>query len=551
VVHEPDRDVVDDAVWNEAVARENVIRRLVSLPHPGRSDFHRACRELGLRRTRLYELIRAYRENPVTSSLLPQQAGTRRGSRRLPDEAETVIAEAVGDFYKTRQKVSINQLHKEVRRLCRLRGVRVPSWQTLKARIAAMDPADLMAMRNGPKAASDRFRAVPRQYEAAYALNIVQIDHTLADIIVVDREYRKPLQRPWLTLAIDIASRMIAGFHLTLEAPSSISVALAIQNCVQPKEQWLAGMGIGGEWPVSGFPDAIHLDNAKEFRARALKRGAEEYGVELIHRPRATPHYGGHIERLIGTMMGAVHLLPGTTFSDVKDRGEYDSTANAAMTLDELERWIALEITRYHADRHGALGIPPLAAWREAVARRVRPVRQPHDLAGFMIDFLPSVDRLVRRDGIHLFGLRYWDDVLSIWAGRLDRQLRISYDPRDLSTVFVRGPDGAQWPIRFADLRRPPITLGEHRRAQAALRERGVALVDEQLIFETIEAQRALVDEATRRTKAARQLAEKRDRALGAAKPNRSPVPAEPVQVQDDRPIDWSRVPIFPVEEWS
>ena len=75
------------------------------------------------------------------------------------------------------------------------------------------------------------------------------------------------------------------------------------------------------------------------------------------------------------------------------------------MTLDELERWLALEITRYHADRHGALGIPPLSAWCEAVARRVRPVRQPQDLAGFMIDFLPSVDRLVRRDGIHLFGL--------------------------------------------------------------------------------------------------------------------------------------------------
>ncbi len=83
----------------------------------------------------------------------------------------------------------------------------------------------------------------------------------------------------------------------------------------------------------------------------------------------------------------------------------------------------------------------------------------------------PGVDRLVRRDGIHLFGLRYWDDVLSIWAGRLDRPLRVSYDPRDLSRVFVRAPDGIRWPIHFADLRRPPITLGEHRRAQAALRE--------------------------------------------------------------------------------
>ncbi|RUU74155.1 transposase, partial [Mesorhizobium sp. M7A.F.Ca.MR.362.00.0.0] len=68
--------------------------------------------------------------------------------------------------------------------------------------------------------------------------------------------------------------------------------------------------------------------------------------------------------------------------------------------------------------------------------------------------------------------------------------------------------------------------------------------------FETIEAQRALVEDATRRTKAARQLAERRDRALGAAASN-SPVAAEPAQIEDERPIDWSKVPVFPVEEWS
>ncbi|WP_292502563.1 Mu transposase C-terminal domain-containing protein [Mesorhizobium sp.] len=527
-----------------------MIRKLASLDRPSRSEFLRACRELGLKRTRLYELLRAYREHPVTSSLLPHASGTRRGSRRLPDETEAMIAEAVRDFYKTRQKPSINRLHKEIRRLCRSRGIRAPSWQALKARIAAMDPAELARAWEGSKAARDRFRPVPGQYAADQAFEVVQIDHTLVDVIVVDRLYRRPLQRPWLTLAIDVATRTVAGFYLTLEPPSAVSVALAIQHVVQPKEIWLAGLGIDAKWPTCGFPDAIHIDNAKEFRSRALQRGAEEYGIKIIHRPVATPHYGGHIERLIGTMMGAVHLLPGTTFSDIDERGGYDPVGNAAMTLDELERWMALEIVRYHADRHGTLGIPPLSAWHEAVARRVRPVRQPHDLAGFMIDFLPSLDRLVRRDGVHLFGLRYWDDVLSIWAGRLDRPVRVSYDPRDLSQVFVRAPDGTRWPIRFADLRRPPITLGEHRRARAALRERGLALVDEQLIFETIEAQRALVEDATRRTRAARQLAEKRDRALGAAGPS-TPAPAEPPPVEDDRPIDWSKVPVFPVEEWS
>lgn len=550
MVHRPDKDTINDAAWSEAVAREVVIRRLVSLDSPSRSDFLRACHELGLKRTRLYELIRAYQEHPVTSSLLPRPAGTRQGSRRLPDETEAVIAEAIRDFYKTRQKPSINLLHKEIRRLCRSRGLRVPSWHAVKARISAMDRAELTRAREGSKAARDRFRPVSGEYTAEFAFDVVQIDHTLVDVIVVDRQHRRPLQRPWLTLAIDIASRMVAGFYLTLEAPSTVSVALAIQHIVQPKESWLAGLGIDTEWPISGFPDAIHLDNAKEFRSRALQRGAEEHGIELIHRPVATPHYGGHIERLIGTMMGAVHLLPGTTFSDIDERGDYDSAANATMTMDELERWMTLEITRYHADRHGTLGIPPLAAWHEAEARRVRPVRHPYDLADFMIDFLPSVDRLVRRDGIHLFGLRYWDDVLSVWAGRLDRPLRVSYDPRDLSRIFVRAPDGTRWPIRFADLRRPPITLGEHRRARTALRERGLALVDEQLIFETIEAQRALVEEATLRTRAARQLVEKRERALGAAAPSR-PTPAVPAKAEDDRPIDWSKVPVYAVEEWS
>jgi putative transposase len=179
-------------------------------------------------------------------------------------------------------------------------------------------------------------------------------------------------------------------------------------------------------------------------------------------------------------------------------------------------------------------------------------LRQPHDLAEFTTDFLPSVERMVRRDGVHLFKIRYWDDVLSVWAGRLQRPTRVSYDPRDLSKIFVRGPDGAHWPVRFADLRRPPMTLSEHRRAQAALRNRGLTLVDEQLIFETIESQRAIVDEAVRRTRDARRLAERRDRALAGAAAPGSPRGCEATAAEpDDPPIDFSKCPIYPVEEWS
>lgn len=49
------------------------------------------------------------------------------------------------------------------------------------------------------------------------------------------------------------------------------------------------------------------------------------------------PHYGGHVERLPGTFAQDIHTLPGTTFSNVTQRGEYDSEKHAAMTVDAFE----------------------------------------------------------------------------------------------------------------------------------------------------------------------------------------------------------------------
>ena len=128
--------------------------------------------------------------------------------------------------------------------------------------------------------------------------------------------------------------------------------------------------------------------------------------------------------------------------------------------------------------------------------------------------------------------------------------MRVSYDPRDLSTVFVRSPEGQRYPVRFADLRHPSITLAEHRRAQAILRERerGRALEDEDLVFAVIEEQRALVDAASIRTREARRFSERRDRALdgvGAYEAEGSdPVPQESENVLRNHPG-------FEVEEWS
>ncbi|MEG8223533.1 transposase family protein [Sphingomonas sp. HH69] len=390
----------------------------------------------------------------------------------------------------------------------------------MKARIGRISPKDLIKARDGAKAAADRFRPVTAEYSANHALEIVQIDHTLVDAIIVDERHRQPIGRPWLSLAIDVASRCVAGFYLTLEHPSAISVAMTMRHAVLPKENWLASLGIAAPWSSSGLPDLIHMDNAREFHGRALRRGCEQYGIGQHFRPIRTPHFGGHIERLIGTTMGAVHLLPGTTFSNVAEKADYRSEATAVMTLAELEQWLALEISGgYHARIHSALKRPPELAWQEMVARRPCALRYPPDAEQFLYDFLPFEHRIVRRDGIRLFNLHYWDPVLTALAGLCEEAMTVKYDPRNLSRVFLEAPDGSHWTIPYRDLRRPAITLFEHRQALRAMAERGRNSVNEQLIFDTVAAQRALIADATQRSKSARKSAQRIVNALTAPLP--------------------------------
>ncbi|MER8900035.1 transposase family protein [Mesorhizobium sp. M0676] len=78
---------------------------------------------------------------------------------------------------------------------------------------------------------------------------------------------------------------------------------------------------------MAGLPGTIHVDNGADFRSHAFERACRDNGIKIDWRPPGTPHFGGHIERLICTQMGAVHLLPGSTSSNIEERREYDAKA--------------------------------------------------------------------------------------------------------------------------------------------------------------------------------------------------------------------------------
>lgn len=151
-------------------------------------------------------------------------------------------------------------------------------------------------------------------------LDIVQIDHTPVDLILVDPIERRPIGRPWVTVAIDVFSRCIAGVHVTLEAPSSTSVGLCLAHVASDKRTWLDAIDVDADWPIMGRPRCIGVDNAAEFHSEALERGCAQHDIAIAWRPLGRPQVGGVVERVIGTLMELVHSLPGTTFSNVLQR---------------------------------------------------------------------------------------------------------------------------------------------------------------------------------------------------------------------------------------
>ena len=535
-----DIDHIDPRDWATAQRRAVI---LSGLPERLSGDQIRdAMLALGVGRTTLFRWLKQFRKGARTSVLLPRRRGPNSGMRPMAPEILLIVERHFRDFYATRRRPTVTRFWAEIAADCRREELAVPSIRRLSRWLARHDEAELLRQREGKAKSEAVFLATPGKLEAAAPLAIVQIDHTKVDVTVVDPITRLPVGRPTLTLAIDVNTRVAMGFHLSLEAPSLTAIALCLTHAVMDKTGWLLARGIEAEWPARGIPRVIHVDNGAEFHALAFERACAEHGIDLVYRPPGTPRFGGHIERLIGTMMGAVHLLPGSHFSSIRERGDLDPESQAVMTLRELETYFALEIVgAYHARIHRALEAPPVAAWQARIGEVA--VRTPDDPRRFLIDFLPAEQRVLQRDGLHLHHIRYWSDELRWHLGRGPEKFTIKYDPRDLSLVFVRVGEG-YLEARPADRTRPSIALWEHRAALRALRDAGRRAVDEELIFSTILAQRALVDEASRMTKAMRREAARRPK---PSAPKTIDVPAGPGRPVADTPLV---LPYFEVEEW-
>lgn len=505
--------------WAEAQRRFAAIKPLLENPFRARSEAELIASTYDVHVTTLYRWLKIYTNEGHVSALVPEKRGRKSGQTFLRDEQEKTITSAIEDMYLSKQRHKQADVVEEVQRRCRKAGIDAPHQNTIRKRIAALDPAVSLRRRGFQDKARNQFDPIRGSLPGAtHPLSIVQVDHTKADIIVVDEVNRQPIGKPWLTLAIDTYSRMVAGIYLGFEEPSAMSAGMCLAHAICQKREYLAELGVNGEWPVWGLMSVVHTDNGSEFHGSMLRRACENYAIDIHWRAVPKPNWGGHIERLMGTVANELRKLPGTTFSNPTQRKGYDSEAHAALTIRELERHLVDFIVNvYHQRVHSELSMPPKKQWEIGVigdehTRGTGIIHVPEDAQRIRLDFLPFFERSVQQYGIQIDNISYYDPVLNPYINTMDpenrkkkRQFIVRRDPRDISKVYFLDPkDNRYSTIPYRNIGLPAISVRELQEAQRLLRERGDSAVDEGTIFAAIDRMRSRVDEAKLKTKAAR-----------------------------------------------
>ena len=496
-----DLSAISDEYWEKALEKYEMIKPLLNYEQHCPASVKERAKEVGVSDRSLYRWIQAYNSLGSIAGLVSRKRGWAEGNSRLSKEQDELVTAVINEFYLHKQRPTIEQTIREVQRVSSQKGLDSPSRRTIRQRILRISEEERLRKRGQKEKAKNKFTPKPNSFpNADFPLSVIQIDHTPVDLIIVDNQYRKPIGRPYLTLAMDVYSRMITGYYLSLDAPSVTSVAMCIARSILPKERLLLDHNVKGEWAVFGYPNKIHVDNGADFRSLDLSKSCEAHGIALEFRPVGRPEFGGHIERVIGTFMKEVHGLSGTTFSNTKEKDTYQSEAEAVMTLDEFETWLINYIVNvYHKRTHSALGMSPVQKWRLGIFgdkdhSGCGYPQMPVDEQTLLLDFLPSEKRTINDSD----------------ENGKSKEFLFRRDPRNIGRIWFYDPKLKRYfPIPFADQSLPDMSIWEYKQVRQFLKDKDEKLIHSQQIHDALTEMRELVEQSALRTKKARRLAQR------------------------------------------
>lgn len=380
-------------------------------------------------------------------------AGKRLGGYTEADyDKAQIVAEIIDRMiktkYLTRQRLTAAEVYGWVEQSVveenRFRSdgdkLPMPAPSTVYRAINRLDPYNVALAREGKRIADEKFRVNKPGPRPTRALERVECDHTRLDMMAVDPVTRLPLGRPWLTTVIDVHTKMILGFYLAFHRPGAVSVLQCLLHAIRPKDYVRHDYpSIQHDWPAYGVPEWLVVDNGAEFHGDNLEDACAQLGVGIQYSPVGCPWYRPSIERWFGTQnKRLLHSLPGTTFSNIFEKADYDPNKHAVITIHALREMIHIWIVDlYHQQIHRGIQDIPYRRWKESVADFLPNLPPRAADLEVLVGFVEH--RTVGPSGVELFGLKYNRAELGLIRRTLaeGEKVKVKYDPNDISMIYV------------------------------------------------------------------------------------------------------------------
>lgn len=381
--------VRDQKKWNQRVELISPIINEYG-EEAKKSEILKYCKENGLQFDTTYRWYRIWKKHG-NSGLIPKRL-TNHLKSHLDQEVEYLLKETIFEWNQgiwTQIKAAYSQFCDK----CHDLGLKPATYKTFRLRINAL-PAVERQGKSKPRTQSSIKRGLSGTYrEGRYPGAVIQMDHTLLDIWLVDSFTKQPIGRPWITMGLDVFSRSIWGFYISLDHPSQESVTQAFLTGLISKDQlidWkifksqLMEKGLDPdqyEFVCGGFPALVQVDNSLEFRSKLVRRLCIELNITLEFRRVKTPEYGGFIESVWDTINDGIRNagLKGRVYSLPKSREvvkrpkffippEYNPKDEACYTLDEFREWFFYYmVVSYSADARARQNHSPNEIWSDGL----------------------------------------------------------------------------------------------------------------------------------------------------------------------------------------
>ncbi|CAN7768815.1 hypothetical protein LJR039_007436 [Pseudorhodoferax sp. LjRoot39] len=408
----------------------------------------------------------------VTEGKVTLQPGGERG--RLSG-----LQGAIGRFQKSCRELGLtgadyplNQQDKAVRSLARTLRAWIDDNFALAARASGNRIKPTSALRQSTRAVLDAYDTV--EFDAH------KLDLRLKVILERDPlggEHSVEIERVWLLVVIDVATRCVIGWSLGLgrecdrfnaiETLKRAVVPASVPDLTLPGLRLLPSGGfVSVAIPQTAFAcwRQIRLDNARaHLAATSLDVLCDTLGCTADFGPAYEPDDRPFVERFFGTLTATLsRRLPGAIPTRgrqaqelaIARRRQKEASLHMVVTSRELKELLEHTIWNYHGTPHAGLGgLTPLEMMRRHVLGIDRPPVRLRILPGLLRE-QPQLlhdpvlcrvrGQLARgeRPYITYMHVRYTSAQLSKRPGLVGQLLRAHADPQDLRQLVVTTPAG-------------------------------------------------------------------------------------------------------------